>query len=406
MAVEGSLDLFQLPEILQIISQEQKTGILTVQGQDDIVAISFLDGQVVAADALNKTLEDNLGEVLLQRDLVTRRDYEEALAEKRSGGGRMMDVLVETGALGRGELLEALRTLTFDLLAELLRWREGEFKFYSGDEVSYEEGFRPIAVEDLLLATLEDQAKRGEEKKEAPKKDKAAAGKRAAETKKALEKEAPPAGLATPAEGKKESRRPAAAGQAKTAEAASSSLAPTLDEAPLRPLEPERAAPTPRREPSPRRLRRRSARSRQWLSWTLALLAVLLLVAVLAAAPSTLILPSPANDGQLTAFHQSRWEVRYAKIEAALRSYFLLELHLPEQLEDLVQIGMLAPEEIRGPLGQTLLYEADELIYQLRPLLTEEQTAFVGSVREDFLLDPDLLKGVEEGSTQPLVLLD
>lgn len=391
MAVEGSLDLFQLPEILQIISQEQKTGILTVQGQDDIFAISFLDGKVVAADALNKTLEDNLGEVLLQRNLVTRRDYEEALAEKRSGGGRMMDVLVETGALGRGELLEALRTLTFDLLAELLRWREGEFKFYSGDEVSYEEGFRPIAVEDLLLATLEDQAKRGDEKeKKRPKKDKAAAGKKAAETTEAPKKDE--------AEAKTEARKP------------------TLDEAPLRPLEPERTAPertafertapASRRELSPRQLRRRGARARQWLSGTLALLAVLLLVAVLAAAPATLVLPSPANDGQLTAFHQSRWEVRYAKIEAALRSYFLLELHLPEQLEELVQIGMLAPEDIRGPLGQTLLYEADGLIYQLRPLLTEEETAFVGSVREDFLLDLDLLKGVEEGSTQPLVLLD
>ena len=46
MAVEGTLDLFQLPEILQLISQQQKTGILTVQGQNDIVAISFLSGKI------------------------------------------------------------------------------------------------------------------------------------------------------------------------------------------------------------------------------------------------------------------------------------------------------------------------------------------------------------------------
>ena len=43
MAVEGTLDLFKLPEILQLISQQKKTGILTVQGQQDIVAISFLN---------------------------------------------------------------------------------------------------------------------------------------------------------------------------------------------------------------------------------------------------------------------------------------------------------------------------------------------------------------------------
>ena len=49
MAVEGTLDLFKLPEILQLISQQKKTGILTVQGQQDIVAISFLNGRIVAA---------------------------------------------------------------------------------------------------------------------------------------------------------------------------------------------------------------------------------------------------------------------------------------------------------------------------------------------------------------------
>ena len=53
MAVEGTLDLFRLPEILQVISQERKTGILTVQGADDIIAVSFLQGRIVAADALN-----------------------------------------------------------------------------------------------------------------------------------------------------------------------------------------------------------------------------------------------------------------------------------------------------------------------------------------------------------------
>jgi len=47
MAVEGTLDLFKLPEILQLISQQKKTGILTVQGQQDIVAISFLNGRIV-----------------------------------------------------------------------------------------------------------------------------------------------------------------------------------------------------------------------------------------------------------------------------------------------------------------------------------------------------------------------
>ena len=53
MAVEGTLEVFKLPEILQMISQQQKTGILTVQGQQDIIAVSFLKGQIVTVDSLN-----------------------------------------------------------------------------------------------------------------------------------------------------------------------------------------------------------------------------------------------------------------------------------------------------------------------------------------------------------------
>src|ERR1043166_4776128 len=71
MAVEGTLDLFKLPEILQLVSQQKKTGILTVQGQQDIVAISFLNGGIVAADALNHTLEEGLGQVLVGEGLLS-----------------------------------------------------------------------------------------------------------------------------------------------------------------------------------------------------------------------------------------------------------------------------------------------------------------------------------------------
>src|SRR5436305_8066721 len=151
MAVEGTLDLFKLPEILQLISQQKKTGILTVQGQQDIVAISFLNGRIVAADALSQTLEEGLAQVLVKEGMISASDLHRAAAEHQSAGGRLIDVLVERRYLERAQLLQALRLQTWRLLEQLLRWSEGDFKFYSGDEVSYEEGFNPIAVEELLI---------------------------------------------------------------------------------------------------------------------------------------------------------------------------------------------------------------------------------------------------------------
>src|SRR4051794_2844123 len=154
MAVEGTLDLFKLPEILQLISQQQKTGILTVQGQQDIVAISFLNGHIVAADALSQTLEEGLAQVLVKEGMISASDLHRAAAEHQSSGGRLIDVLVERRYLERAQLLAALRLQTTRLLEQLLRWNEGDFKFYSGDEVSYEEGFDPISVEHLLVNSM------------------------------------------------------------------------------------------------------------------------------------------------------------------------------------------------------------------------------------------------------------
>src|SRR5262245_44097923 len=156
MAIEGTLETFQLPEILQMISAQRKTGILTVQGENDIVAVSFKDGQVVAADALNQTVEEGLGQILASQGLVSPRDFAAAASEHDGGSKRLLDLLLERGFVQRGQLLEALRLQTYRLLLQLLRWQQGEFKFYSGEEVAYEEGFHAISIEELLIRSLSD----------------------------------------------------------------------------------------------------------------------------------------------------------------------------------------------------------------------------------------------------------
>lgn len=156
MALEGDLRDFQLPDILQMVALQQKTGILTVQGEQDIIAVSFLRGAIVAADALNQTVEDGLGQILVQERLVRQDLFSSIAAEHQAGGERLVDLLLMRGALSRPQLLLALRLQTMRMLIHLLKWKEGEFKFYAGEEVSFEEGIDPIAVEELLLRAFEE----------------------------------------------------------------------------------------------------------------------------------------------------------------------------------------------------------------------------------------------------------
>nr|HPK65335.1 DUF4388 domain-containing protein [Thermoanaerobaculia bacterium] len=130
MALEGDLRIFQLPDMLQVVSLQKKTGILTIQGEQDIIAISFLEGAVVAADALNQSVEDGLGQVLMGAGWVPPDQFASVVAEHQAGGERLVDLLLARGLLDRPRLLRALREQTYRLLLLALQWREGEFKFY------------------------------------------------------------------------------------------------------------------------------------------------------------------------------------------------------------------------------------------------------------------------------------
>jgi hypothetical protein len=402
MAVEGTLDLFKLPEILQLISQQKKTGILTVQGQQDIVAISFLNGRIVAADALNQTLEDGLSQILLKEGILSAPDLGRAAAEHQSSGVRLVDLLVERRYIERPQLLEALRLQTYRLLEQLLRWSQGDFKFYSGDEVSFEEGFVPISVEELLINSAP-----------AP----------AAATAPKPQPVAPPA-AAPPA-------RPAAAPpgemipfpgprSAPAALPASKPQAPQMLRMPQMP--PPVSAAIPAAEPlvppgddagpfRQMRVETRSAppRSLGWMGRTLAALLAALVLASLLLLPDSLMIPFPWQERERDVLVRDQRAALYLKIDRAAKTWFLLKGSFPDRLQDLVAAGLLSAADLEDPEGRALRYIASEESYTLQPLQrakplagAEETEAITGN----FLLDPEFLNVSPESTAAPLVLLD
>ena len=99
MALEGDLQTAGLPRALHALSVLRQNGILTVQGEEDIVAVSVLEGGIVAADSLNQTTEEALGEMLEERGLVSQQDFAAIAQEhQESGAGSLGDLLVNQKA--------------------------------------------------------------------------------------------------------------------------------------------------------------------------------------------------------------------------------------------------------------------------------------------------------------------
>jgi hypothetical protein len=394
MAVEGTLDLFKLPEILQLVSQQKKTGILTVQGQQDIVAISFLNGRIVAADALNQTLEEGLSQILVKEGMISVPDLARAASEHQASGGRLIDLLVERRYVERAQILEALRLQTSRLLEQLLRWSQGDFKFYSGDEVSYEEGFAPISVEELLINAGPGYA--------------AAAAEKAAATAAA----APPRPVPLPAPAAAPPPRSQAVAPARPAPPAAVPRpvpppAPVSANAPMIPPDDLESA-------GPFRKMKVEARpvpppSLGWVGRSLAVLLAVLVIATLLRLPDSLLLPFPWQQHEREALVRDQRASLYLKIDRAAKTWYLLKGSFPDHLQDLVTAGLLSPADLKDPEGRPLRYTAAEDSYTLgalergRPMPGAEATE---AITGNFLLDPEVLSSAPESTAPPLVLLD
>lgn len=440
MSVEGSLDLFQLPEILQVVSQQNKTGILTIQGVDDIVAISFLNGRIVAADSLTETTEKGVGEVLVTDGRVDAQTLRRLSDQSAQDGSRLGDLLISEGKVDREQFLDALRVHTLQLLMSLLDWNTGEFKFYGGDEVSYEEGFRPIGVDELLLRAIEESEQPEREALPDPGAHLSRIDSSRSIQVRAVDEigdELPPsddvlwltpeedrvlsqvapertvADVATAADVPLDRVRyvlyrlsregvigPSAEPTAEvvlvadepfgTAAAEPVPTEPAVEAPVLTPVPPvemptpeqrEEALPELRPKARPARAPRRRPAAGQGLpiSGLLALVLGALVLVVLLVAPGGFLTPFPWLGTERTAFLDGRDTALRLKIDEAAKTFFLVEGRFPDSLDDLVARGLLDSYDQIDARGHALAYDSMDGTYEVRSIGATDVTAVVGA---------------------------
>lgn len=444
MTYEGAIHDRELADALLAVGRDRRTGILTVQGEEEIIGVSFLSGEVVSADALNQSLEEGLGEVLASRDLVRPEDFATLAAEHQAGGGRVVDLLVERSYLTREELLGALRFHTYRLCRQVLHWRTGEFKFYRGDEVSFEDGIVPISVEELLIKAAQDLGTQGPLSGRIPSLEtiyrRLDGGGGSAVSADSL----PPElvtdlgnevlqlmekidGRRTVLEVQQEAGiekhkallmvyRLEEAGQIQSEEAAitatpipsisTTDLLGAAGAAAAREVEEDgwldslktRAVEKPKR----------IAEYPPWPSRLLAIGLVVGLVSVVLMNPRFLILPFPGQKDLRQELENLKYSAAYLKIDRSAKTFFLLEGRFPESLNDLVERGFLQPEDLLDPTGQPFEYSALASGYMLQRDQPEEAspiTSRAETITGNFLLDPEFVVP-ELTERPPLILLD
>lgn len=435
MSFEGDLASRPLSKVMQSLAQERQTGILTVQGKNDIVAVSFLSGEVVAADALNQTQEEGLGTVLERQGLISRADFEVAAEEYQGGSsGSLGELLIERGYLDREQLLEGLRLQTFQLMKELLDWQQGEFKFYVGDEVSYEDGFRAIPVEELLIRAREPVAAPPTPAQEPlPGLEEAYRRLRTDEKVRVLGRDGDGSGA-----GIWLTREEAAVLRAVDGEKTASEIAESIrlgrykvqyclmrlrqqELVEARPpaatgsltleaeifLPPDEAtaegtgtytATVPASEPW-----------RPWVGHSLGAVLAILLILALSQRPVGILLPIPWQEEQRQALEKAQRISLFQKINHGAKTHYLVHGRYPLDLDELVGLRIIATDDRYDPTGRALAYMPEETAYNIRDASSADDSpgsaAYSEAVTGDFYLDADFVSP-SASLNPPLVLLD
>ena len=403
----------------------------------------WMSGEVVSADALNQSLEEGLGDVLASRDLVRPEDFATLAAEHQAGGGRVVDLLVERSYLTREELLGALRFHTYRLCRQVLHWRTGEFKFYRGDEVSFEDGIVPITVEELLIKAAQDLGTQGPLPGRIPSLDtiyRRLDGGGSAVSADSLPTELVSSlgneilqlmekidGRRTVLEVLQEAGiekhrallmvyRLEEAGQIQSEEAAiTATPIPSISTTDLLGAAGAAAAKEADEDGWLDSLRTRAIEKPKriseyppWPSRLLAIGLVLGLVSVVLANPHFLILPFPGQKELQQELENLKYSAAFLKIDRSAKTFFLLEGRFPEGLDDLVERGFLQPEDVLDPTGNPFEYSAlaaGYLLHRQQPEEASPITSRAETITGNFLLDPEFVVP-ELTERPPLILLD
>ena len=151
----GSLKDFGLPDLFQILGQQQKTGVLHLEQGRQVVEVLFDRGQIVGASSPVDSIEDSpLGDRLIRGKLLSREQWSRACHLHREERSSIEQALVKGGMVTPEDLSGVWRLITSETLYGLFKWTGGKFRF-EAKSVPYDPKIvEPLKTEYVLFDLL------------------------------------------------------------------------------------------------------------------------------------------------------------------------------------------------------------------------------------------------------------
>ncbi len=152
MAFKGTLKEFKVPDILQLISLQKKTGILTFTSTEGFITLIFDLGMIVGVDSFPKKLEMRVGSVLVKQDFISEEMLQRALTIQKRTNQKIGEILIGMGLVGSDTIDMSLQTQAVEVVLSLFKWKKGEYNFKIMDHLDRSmKMIEPIPTDNLIM---------------------------------------------------------------------------------------------------------------------------------------------------------------------------------------------------------------------------------------------------------------
>jgi len=150
MAFRGEIKELGMVGVLQIISQNRKTGELVLADGERLTKLRFSEGMVVG------TLHppEALGAMLVRVGMISEKDLGRALEVQERTLQKLGEALMRLDMISHEDLTDILHLQLHESVIHALEWKEGEF-FFESLRIDFDPVLSPrVEIEPLLLEGL------------------------------------------------------------------------------------------------------------------------------------------------------------------------------------------------------------------------------------------------------------
>ncbi len=158
MSLVGNLEDLGLGEILQIVSLSRKSGSLALHSRGGREGrVEFRLGQVIRGRST--TYQQGLGEVLVQKELISQQDLKLALDRQEQEGfkERLGTILVKHFSIPEATIEAVVREQIENIVYSLFAWKDGTFEFELQEAVEAADDIRMDPLQFMLNQGLNPQ---------------------------------------------------------------------------------------------------------------------------------------------------------------------------------------------------------------------------------------------------------